>query len=387
MLIGYVDRIDQNVVAGWAADSDLPESIISVVIYVGGKRVATIPCDRDRSDLGVLPDLRGFVRHGFRFEFSSPLNFDLIGQVSVRFSKTGEILPRGQIKGQHFPSISPILVSAPARSGTTFMMNRLSHSSKICIVEVPPFEVRLLAYWASVYRTLTAEPDFNRSTHPDSPEGDGYRIGSNPYSHEVYANGFSEKKLITNYFSKFVPEITSEFIRQIIDEYYLRLRDYQEKNDALYFAEKCNSLYRPTRINSRIFYPELKEIIIIRDPRDILCSHVAFFNRSREHAFNEISDHCRELLRIHRSVTQQEIFVKYEDMIVDDPATFRKLSEFLSIPNLLANPEREGAMFKVHATSKSPTDSIGRWKELPPDDIRRCNAAWAEFLDEFGYEH
>jgi hypothetical protein len=387
MLAGYVDVLEPGFVAGWAADTVTPEAIISVIIYLNDRRVATVPCDRQRPDLHVRADLLGYTRHGFHYTFSPPLDFNRACCVNVRFASSAGLLPNGTRSGGRNQPLSPILVTAPARSGTTFLMHRLSQSANICLVETQPFEVRLLAYWSAVYRTLTGAADFEKSTHPDRPEGDGFRIGSNPYAHEEYARGFVKRTQPAEYFSQFVPHVAAEFVRTVIDEFYLRLRDDQGKQDATKFAEKCNSLYRPTRRISRLFYPNLKEIIIIRDPRDIFSSRLAYFHHSAERTFEEISEHCRELMRIRRDASGSELFVRYEDMIADGPGVFGELSNFLGVADLEhGRPERENAVFRTHATSKSPLESIGRWKELPIEQSRRCTAAWAEFIEEFGYE-
>ena len=205
MLMGYVDRCTPTLISGWAADTHTPELVVSVVIYLDGERLLTVACDQNRPDLVVRADLRGHLRHGFRCELSPALDFSRIGRISVRFARSGELLTDGDRAGERRAGLSPILVTAPGRSGTTFLMNYLSQSPKICLVELPPFEVRLLAYWSSVYRTLTAAPDFERSTDPGRLEGDGFRIGSNPFSHANYSNAFRVRALGAEYFEQFAP--------------------------------------------------------------------------------------------------------------------------------------------------------------------------------------
>ena len=387
MLVGHVDQLTPAVVSGWAADTDAPDSVVSVVVYADDRRVAIVPCDRERPDLQVRKDLAGHTRHGFRLECVPPLDFDSVHQIVVRFARSGELLTDGKKPGRRKGRLAPILVTAPGRSGTTLLMSRLSQSPKVSLVELPPFETRLLAYWSSVYRTLTAYADFERSTHPDHPEGDDFNIGSNPYSHVTYDDAFSIRNLALEYFGHFVPDAAAAFIRSMIDEYYERLRYDQAKFDAIYFAEKANNMHRTSRMISRILYPELKEIIIIRDPRDVFCSHLAYFRQSQEDAFKDVSNACRELTHLRNSASQQDYFVKYENMILSESGTFNSLAEFLCIPDLApGDAGKSTSIFNVHATSKSPRDSIGRWKTLPPDQIRNCNAAWADFLDQFGYE-
>ena len=104
----------------------------------------------------------------------------------------------------------------------------------------------------------------------------------------------------------------------------------------------------------------MKEIILIRDPRDVFCSHMAYFRRGRDKAFNDISFSCEELLRVYRSASGMEVFVKYENMLANDRSTYERLSAFLEVPDLgRGNRDREDAVFQRHATSSSPSEF--RW--------------------------
>jgi hypothetical protein len=387
MLVGYVDRCTPSVISGWAADTDAPESVVSVIIYVDNQRLATLVCDKVRPDLQIRSDLQGHLQHGFHCELSPALDFERIEHIAVRFARTGEVLVDGNWTRQRQRGLSPILVTASARSGTTFLMGRLLQSSRICGAALPPFEVRLLAYWSYVYRTLTAGANYDRSTHPNRPEGDGFRVGSNPYSHRDFRSVFPTKNLAEKYFNRFVPDAAADFIRTSIGEYYALLRDDQEKNDAIFFAEKCNNVERTARHVSKVLFPNLKEIIIIRDPRDIFCSRSMFFHEEAELAFAHVSNSCRELLNISRDAGADEIFLKYESLVAEDSDAFKNLSRFLGVHDLATHDSaKESALFQSHATSSSATESVGRWRSLAAEQIERCNRTWGEFLDTFGYE-
>jgi hypothetical protein len=384
-LAGYVGMIESGVVAGWAADTAVPDGVVDILIYVDGKRVARVACDIFREDL-LRSGRFGQGRHGFRYEFSPPLPAALQLRVCVRFAATGAVL-RDASKTLGEAPLRPILVTAPGRSGTTFLMGRLAARPEICIAEALPYEVRLLAYWSTVFSTLTGAPNFERSVHPDFLEGDGYHAGSNPFAHESYASSFRASAPGSEYFERYVPEELADLCRKVITEYYLRLRDDYDKPTARYFAEKSNNLHAGSRAFSLSLFGHAKEIVIVRDPRDLLCSHMSYFQQNFGQAFRDVSYSCQDLLRIRKESRPGTMFVSYEKMILGQDGELARMGSFLGVPDLdRGNDEREAGDFKAHATSSSPAASIGRWqRQLSPENVARCNETWREMIDCFGY--
>jgi hypothetical protein len=386
MLVGHLDTVDHAYIGGWAADTDAPESVVHVIIYFDGKRAAQVRADRFRQDLHALGSY-GSGNHGFRYELTDPLPLSLLNRISVRFAETGALLGDGNKRFEGTAGLSPILVTAPGRSGTTFLMNRLAQCREICVAETPPYEVRLLAYWSTVSHILTAEANFERSTHPDRLEGDGFNIGSNPFSDPSFANVFRDGNLGAEYFSIFVKQHLHDLARNLIVEYYARIRDDYGKHSACLFAEKNNNLDPRSRDFVRALFGDATEIVLIRDPRDLACSHIAYFKRDCGEAIRQIGAFCADLQRIKRNQTPRTIFIKYEDMVTGQSAHLTRLSSFLGIgEELSGNADDEHAVFATHATSSSPALSIGRWKTDLAADVRNfCNRQWRDFLEEFDY--
>ena len=156
MLSGYVDRIEPGYIAGWAADTDTPDSVEEVIVYVDGKRATRVPCDRLRQDLRDLGKYgRGY--HGFTWEVSPPIPLYLLDRITVRFARSGATLPRGEVAPAGGTTLNAILVTAAGRSGTTLMMQRLGGSPEVCIAKSHPFEIRLISYWSTVVATPLPE--------------------------------------------------------------------------------------------------------------------------------------------------------------------------------------------------------------------------------------
>jgi len=226
--------------------------------------------------------------------------------------------------------------------------------------------------------------------HPDRLEGDGLKVGANPFSHPDYADVFHSKTLEDEYFGTFVPRQLSETAKIAIQEYYLRLVDDRQNRQASYLAEKNNNLDKHVRNFARQLFPGLKELVLVRDPRDLVCSQVAYFTRDPKEVIKEVSFALKELTRLKREEANKVLFVRYEDLVLDSLSALRRILGYLKIePTYSISDEGERASFKSHATSDSPSGSIGRWKSQSLLNERTWSTLkWDEFLDEFGYlEH
>jgi hypothetical protein len=383
--VGHIGRIEPDFVGGWAADTAHPDAVVEVVVYVDGTRVAQVACNVFRPDLRDLKTL-GQGNHGFRYSFPEPIPPHMLNRIVVRFALTGAVVANGERLFAGRNRLNAVLITAPGRSGTTLMMSRLALSPQIAVAETPPFEVRLLSYWATVVRTLTGAADHERSTHPDKLEGNGFQIGSNPFSHRAFRAVFRHRELEAEYFQQYASSVLSDTARTLVQEYYERIATDRQKPRPKFFAEKNNNLHRPTRLFARSLFPDLKEIVLVRDPRDLLCSQLSYFRREPEQALRGIANACRELARITEEEAGRVIVVRYEDMIVDADRVFRELSHQLGVQFPSSPGPQERSVFDVHATSASPEASIGRWRsDLSAEQKAWCDAAVGPFMPQLGY--
>ena len=74
--------------------------------------------------------------------------------------------------------------------------------------------------------------------------------------------------------------------------------DDHQKTQAIFFAEKNNNLDRRPRLFSRQLFPRMREIVLIRDPRDLLCSQIAYFRRDPDEIRGELTYAVKQLRRI-----------------------------------------------------------------------------------------
>lgn len=413
MRSGHVDAVSRRTVSGWAADDERPHASLTVSIIVDGAFVADVTADRPRPDLARLGRY-GDGKHGFLLTFPEPLSPHEDHTLLVRFAEDGVRLPNGEHRipgvplappaaevsaeapaapavhgaaaGQNVSLLTPILVTAPGRSGTTLLMRLLARSPAIVAAELVPYELRQLSYYSVAFNVLTQGADLEQSTHPDRLEGDGFHIGFNPFHSQQYARAFRAEAPLRDFYDQYVPDRLAVCMRDLVQTFYQRLAQDKTKLNARYFAEKGNNLHRPTRDFTRRLFGRVRELVILRDPRDVLCSHVAYFSSPPEKAYAQLTHAARQLLAIRGEQRDDIHFLKYEDMVRGDAACFAALSAFLET-DIRADEGDEGQdVFARHGTSVSPAASIGRWRvHLSREQRDRCADEWQRFLNTFGY--
>jgi Sulfotransferase domain len=336
--------------------------------------------------------VRGSAPHGLRFAFPSRLPEGLDLRIAIRFADSGEALSNGNAV---LPAVSdafrlaPILVTAPGRSGTTMLMERLGKCNEVVVANSHPFEIRMLSYYATAYNILTSPANLQRSTHPDKLEGTGFFVGFNPFSDAGYNAAFRAPYRREEFFSGFVPGETLSAFRNIVLEYYLQGKDDQDKKQARFFAEKNNNLDLIPRQFARTMFGRVREIVLLRDPRDLYCSRLSYFKHiTPRTALQEVRWACTQLRELYQEATPDMIFVKYEDIVLGHAGELRRLSDFLGFELYSGDTSLDQKSgFLAHATSGSPASSVGRWREqMSSEEISAFDESGAEFFQLFGYE-
>ena len=90
--------------------------------------------------------------------------------------------------------------------------------------------------------------------------------------------------------------------------------------------------------------------------------------------------------RIAEQSSSDTILIRYEDLIVNTRETLERIGAFIGLTALGSGVESDD-MFAGHGTSRSPSDSIGRWhRDLTPDEIARCEDRFGSFIERFQYD-
>jgi hypothetical protein len=200
-------------------------------------------------------------------------------------------------------------------------------------------------------------------------------------------------------------EAVAHLCRARVTSFYEAVASSQKKPQARYFAEKVApepSLYRLTKE----LFPETKEIILVRDFRDMACSILAYNEKTRVTSFGrervetdleflvELRAAASNLLRIHQSRGDAAYLLRYEDLILEPRSTLTELFDFLgvssseeTIESVLERASLETEAMTGHRTSADPLQSVGRWRQdLDRSLQEECVEILDDVLVEFGYE-
>jgi hypothetical protein len=393
-LTGHVDEISRSAVEGWVVDTDRPELAVSVSILVDGVHRGMCLTALPRTDL-ILPDDGAMSGEcGFRFAFDPPLSpfvelkIDVIETWSVQVLPNGSrILPRPRLPGRDDGGITPILVTSTGRTGTTLLMSEFAAHQDAVVGDYYPYEIKQIAYHAAAFRALAADADWQRSTAPDTmlaPEMQRI-VGGNPYNMSALFDLGGPRGVLRDFYQDRLPSGFATLFRDFILAFYATLAAAQGKPSARYFCEK-GDIDDAAVQGARLFFDVVKDIVIVRDPRDLLCSAIAFWKLSPETAMQMLLTTIPRLTRIVRQAGADTMVVRYEDLVREPIGTRRELSRFLDM-DLLGQPATGDLIPDSHRTSRGPAASIGRWRDdLTPQQVETCEIAFGPYMQDFDYE-
>ena len=154
-------------------------------------------------------------------------------------------------------------------------------------------------------------------------------------------------------------------------------------------------------LSARYLWPDARYLVLVRDPRDVLCSWRAHARRGAvARDYPELVGLTAASLAaswnaLYRGVGEQlarhavpPLWLRYEDLRREPQ---RRIGEVLAFLELTWTPEVERALqqdstFDAHATAATPDASIGRWRaELPVEEARAIESACGELMQRFGY--
>ena len=380
-LIGHVDVLTRSRVSGWVANKAAPHVPLAIAVHVNGERIGHAVADGLREDLiGTFPGSTGC--HGFVYNFTPPLSMFVDQEISLLINDTILPSPRFAHKLAAVGQESlPLLVTSAGRSGSTLMMNRLHAHPEVVLMNHHPAEVKLLSYYAHALRILSSPADHERSTDPDLMATDPYHIGFNPYHDPL----LYPHQLMDAYWGRTVPLTLSRNFRDLIIGYYDGVRMVQGKTSMRYLAEKTppDPMVRQA---ATLMFGGFREIVLLRDPRDLVCSYNAFWTTPWDEARMLVRSQLSPILQLFKQHSPYHIFVKYENLTLKSGPAVREIFAFLRLDHVAEAEANDASVFQKHGTSKSPAASVGRWRDaLPTEQISLCNKEFAEYLDLFGY--
>ncbi|WP_448574225.1 sulfotransferase family protein [Trichothermofontia sp.] len=303
------------------------------------------------------------------------------------------------------PCFQPLILTSLGRTGSTWFMRLLSQHPQIITHRAHPYETRIAQYWLQMLRVLAQPADLVASTPHEGFEQTLAWIGANPFGR----SGLLPPAPATWLANDYVEQLAA-FCQQSIDGLYRQLAQAQQQatGDAgqrCYFAEKW--VISPNSELCWQLYPQAREVILVRDFRDMVCSMLAFnakrgyasFGRQKvasdaEFIRDRVLTFATKLHHRWQQRPDQIQIVRYEDLIQSPESTLTRLLTYLDLP---ASPEAIAQMqtqaqadsesLQSHRTSTTIATSIGRWRtDLSPALQTLCHEVLASPLQAFGYD-
>jgi hypothetical protein len=388
-------------IQGWVLSKSIPVEHVEALYEE--RPVAVVPLDVERADIAAgFPDVAGAERSGYRAAIGA-LNLAEQFEIVLRAKlEDGTRLPLARLRGRRrrLPDspgeeIQPLMVNTIGRSGSTLLVTLLS--SHPDVVAFSPFikDARVSTYWVNVLQELAQPASYLAPFDPpdlDAPrwwlDGGGEELGEPEVQHWLGSEGV---------------ESSANLCRAQIEAFYEHLGGDPRPR---YFVEK----YLPHQVVPDLLgemYPRAREVILVRDFRDMLCSVISFNRKRGWDAFGRTeggddAEYVRTAMRQSaialagrlRGTRTQPRLVRYEDLVLDPEPTLTELFEHLGLehdPELVTETviraEEGTAAMDHHRTSSDPAASIGRWRNDLPEEIAEvCNQELGELLSEFGYE-
>jgi sulfotransferase family protein len=305
---------------------------------------------------------------------------------------------RSALPEQTGARFQPIMMTTLGRSGSTWLMSLLGQHPEITAFQAQTSEPRAASYFADVLRTLSRPSSYVSMLRGYVVSGLDW-TGASPVRplHE-----YERDADLREWLGKAYVEDLIAFVAQRLDALYTQLSAKERKEGATRFVEKCPP-NGPQIMLSEI-YPKAREVLLVRDFRDYVCSvrswrHGWEESRSR---YSSDAEWVRQSLArqvravsVYRRYRPNAMVLRYEDLVTRTEETLDSLFAYLGVESgpatvnsVLDQTEASSnqSIMRDHQTSGGPAESIGRWKrDLEPSLQKVCEEAFGATLAEFGY--
>jgi hypothetical protein len=249
-------------------------------------------------------------------------------------------------------------------------------------------------------KVLSEPANHARSASPNSFEDDVFWVGRHPNNMRPVI----EPDDVRHFFRRDYVDELAPFCQASAERFYRSVCAAQGLERPVYFAEKRNP--RATARIASELYSEAREIFLVRDPRDMVCSMISFYEKTRLVSFGrdrassdevfvrEIAQALGELARHIDERREGAIVVRYEELVTNTARTLADVLEYLELQT--SSQEREQMIARAgertedsarHRTTPTASASIGRWRSDLGEPMRDlCNEVFAEHLEALGYE-
>lgn len=292
-----------------------------------------------------------------------------------------------------------IVVSPTGRVGSTMAVGLLGRHPELIAPPHVSAEPRLATYWLGITSTLARPASFVQALR--APTGPRWWLGDD--------EGADRDPRITRdvpgfrYLGREGVERLAAIAREEVEAYYGALATEHGKRPRA-FVEKSP----PGRLERELLvdlFPRYRELVLVRDPRDVACSILAYRRRfpdarlvggdprTEEGTLRAVGAAIRGTLAELEEPGGRGLPVRYEDLVLDPVPALTQVAAHLGIGAEPGTLERmaeataaEGERIGRHVTSGSPEQSVGRWRrDLSADGRRLAEAELGDLIERLGY--
>jgi hypothetical protein len=391
-------------VRGWAVGQEAPVTAVEGVHE--GTTLWQVPLVLDRPRVAAaFPQARSNTV-GF-YAVQSVLGLPPRHEIEVRaVLEGGGRAPIGSILAQRAPLTTsfqprrqPIMITTFGRTGSMLLMRLLSSHPEVLSYQPHRFEQRIASYWIDALLTLANPVSYLRGVAPQAGVDDAmWWIGTQapmpwPLRDEPVHEWLGGEAV----------EALAAISQQRIDELYEQIAVMTGAEQERFFAEKSN--LRVSAVATEL-YPHGRELFLVRDFRDMVCSVFAFnekrsvtgFGRAKAGSdmeyVKQLGGWVASLARAWERRRDRAHLVRYEELVQDPERALAELLDYVgvdsgadTIKEMLDGLTEDLPELREHPTSASAQSSVGRWRtELEPKLSEACDQTFGSALELFGYE-
>jgi hypothetical protein len=285
------------------------------------------------------------------------------------------------------------MLTSTGRVGSTVLVNALGAHPQIAAY--PPFlkEPRVASYWMAVFKALSDPASYVRQLAPGGPLHEGWWLGSREPMPRM---GNDE---VETWMAAEAVEALAALCQERIQALYAEIAASNGRSDAIYFAEK----FRTDSVPGLMWelYPRVREVVLVRDFRDVACSILASSAKRKGLAkapdprsvLDDIQARTASIVRVWEERSPQVHLVRYEDLVRRPAEIIEGITTYLGfdsgpevIDAMVGALSEEGAGPERHRTTPAVEASIGRWRrDLDAETQREFELALRGGLETFGY--
>jgi len=394
-------------ISGWVVGHEAPVSSVEVVHQHAAVR--SVPVDIERLDVAwAHPDLPGAERSGFRVRVGGAwLPDSFVLRLEAGF-ENGHRVPFALIRGHRSRLalalaqagvIQPISVTGLGRSGSTLVMGMLRRHPEVIVHGGHPFATRPAAYWTHMFRVLAEPADSIASASAESFDSRLGWVGAHPMND---APATDSPELATWLGTDYVQGL-ADFCRRSTSGFYSSAAAAAGITEPRFFAEKLEP-GDMARTHASL-YPAGREILLVRDFRDMACSMLAFHDKSGRISYGRdlvstdedfVVALAPSVARLASYVREREtagLVVRYEDLVTRPGETLAGILTHAGLSSdaalrreMVSSATDDTAELAAHRTTSTGEESVGRFRNDMSDELlEAAEDAFGPALAMFDY--